>query len=155
NAIGLHGGPAIPTPTIINPFGISPTVNPVAYNQYTANGAVTKTWDTCFATLGGTAFAVDYDHSTNTPAPFDTSQNATSFWLQGKGGWHLIPSVYVFGEVDGIWQRFQNSVFNTNGYRVTGGIGADAADSLVRGEVYGGYQFQHQEGQNVPVPNIS
>jgi hypothetical protein len=155
NAIGLYGGPAIPSATIINPFGATPTINPVAYNQYTAGGSVSKTWDTWFATLTGTAFAIDYDHATNVPAPFNTSQDATSFWLQGKGGWHFVPSLYVFGEVDGIWQRFRNSVFNTNGYRVTGGLGADDPGSLIRGEFYGGYQFQHQEGQNVPVPNIS
>lgn len=156
NAIGLHGGPAIPSPTIINPFGTTPNVNPIANNQYTAGGSVTKTWDAWFATLRGSAFAIDYDHSTNIPAPFETSQNAASFWLTGKAGWHFVnPGLYVFGEADGIWQRFQNSIFNTNGYRVTGGLGTDAPDSLIRGEVYGGYQFQHQEAQNVLTPNIS
>jgi hypothetical protein len=155
NAIGLHGGPAIPSPTIINPFGTTPSINPVAYNQYTAGGSVSKTWDTWFATLTGTAFAIQYDHSNNVPAPFNTSQDAASFWATGKAGWHFVPSLYVFGEVDGIWQRFRNSVFDTNGYRVTGGLGADDPNSLIKGEVYGGYQFQHQEGQNVPVPNIS
>jgi hypothetical protein len=66
-----------------------------------------------------------------------------------------VPSLYVFGEGTGIWQRYRNSIFNTNGYRVTGGLGTDDPGSLVRGEVYGGYQFQHQESQNVPLPNIS
>ena len=155
NAIGLYGGPAIPSPTIINPFGTTPNINPIAFNQYTAGGSVSKTWDTWFATLSGTAFAIDYDHATNTPAPFNTSQDATAFWATGKVGWHFVPSLYVFGEVDGIWQRFRNSVFNTDGYRITGGLGTDDPNSLIRGEVYGGYQFQNQEGQNVPVPNIS
>jgi hypothetical protein len=155
NAIGLYGGPAIPSPTIVNPFGTTPNANPIAYNQYTAGGSVAKTWDTWFASLTGTAFAIDYDHGTNAPAPFNPSQNAASFWLQGKAGWHFVPSLYVFGEVDGILQRYQNSIFNTNGYRVLGGLGTDDPNSLVRGEVYGGYQFQHQESQNIPTPNIS
>jgi hypothetical protein len=155
NAIGLQGGPAIPSPTIVNPFGTAPSINPVAYNQYTAGGSVAKTWDTWFTTLSGTAFAIDYDHANNIPAPFQTSQDGTSFWLDGKVGWHFVPSLYVFGEGAGIWQRFNNSIFNTNGYRVTGGLGADDPNSLVRGELYGGYQFQHQESQNVPLPNIS
>ena len=155
NAIGLHGGPAIPSPTIINPFGTTPNVNPIAFNQYSAGGSVSKTWDTWFATLSGNAFAIQYDHATNVPAPFNTSQDAASFWLSGKVGWHFVPSLYAFVEGDGILQRFRNSVFNTNGYRVTGGLGTDVPDSLIRGEFYGGYQFQHQEGQNVPVPNIS
>jgi hypothetical protein len=155
NAIGLHGGPAIPSPTIINPFGTTPSINPVAYNQYTAGGSVSKTWDTWFTTLTGTAFRIQYDHANNIPEPFNTSQDATAFWLDGRVGWHFVPSLYVFGEGTGIWQRYTNSAFNTNGYRVMGGLGTDLPDSLVRGEVYGGYQFQHQEGQNVPVPNIS
>src|SRR6516162_5327736 len=155
NGIGLYGGPAIPSPTIINPFGTTPSINPVAFNQYTAGGSVRKTWDTWFATLTGTAFAIDYDHATNVPAPFNTSQDGASFWLSGKVGWHFVPSLYAFVEGDGILQRFRNSVFNTNGYRVTGGLGTDVPDSLIKGEFYGGYQFQHQEGQNVPVPNIS
>ena len=100
NAIGLHGGPAIPSPTIINPFGTTPSINPVAYNQYTAGGSVSKTWDTWFTTLTGTAFAIDYDHANNIPAPFNTSQDATAFWLDGKVGWHFVPSLYVFGEGD-------------------------------------------------------
>ena len=155
NAIGLQGGPAIPSPTIINPFGTTPTINPVAYNQYTAGGSVSKTWDTWFTTLTGNFFAIDYDHANNVPAPFNTSQDAIAVWADGKVGWHFVPSLYVYGDVAGIWQGFTNSAFNTNGYRVTGGLGTDDPNSLVRGEVYGGYQFQHQESQTVPVPNIS
>jgi hypothetical protein len=155
NAIGLHGGPAIPSPTIINPFGTTPNVNPVAYNQYNAGGSVAKTWDTWFATLTGNAFRIQYDHANNIPAPFNTSLDGSSFWLDGRVGWHFVPTIYAFVDGAGIWQRFTNSLFNTNGYRVTGGLGTDASESLVRGELYGGYQFQHQEGQNVPVPNIS
>jgi len=155
NAIGLHGGPAIPSPTIINPFGTTPNVNPVAYNQYTAGGSVAKTWDTWFATLSGNAFRIQYDHANNIPAPFNTSLDGSSYWLDGRVGWHFVPTIYAYVEGAGIWQRFTNSLFNTNGYRVTGGIGTDAQESLVRGEVYGGYQFQHQEGQTVPLPNIS
>src|SRR6516162_2508196 len=77
NAIGLHGGPAVPSPTIINPFGTTPSINPVAYNQYTAGGSVAKTWDPWFASLSVTAFRIQYDHGTNIPAPFNTSQDAT------------------------------------------------------------------------------
>jgi hypothetical protein len=155
NGIGLHGGPAIPSPTIINPFGTTPNVNPVAYNQYNAGGSVAKTWDTWFTTLTGNVFRIQYDHANNIPAPFNTSLDGSSFWLDGRVGWHFVPTIYAYVDGAGIWQRFTNSLFNTNGYRVTGGLGTDDPNSLVRGEFYGGYQFQHQEGQNVPVPNIS
>src|SRR5262249_28897155 len=78
NPIGLYGGPAIPSPTIINPFGATPTINPVAYNQYTAGGSVTKTWDPWFASLTATAFRIQYDRANNAPPPFKTSQDATA-----------------------------------------------------------------------------
>ena len=61
-----------------------------------------------------------------------------------------MPGVYAFTEVDGIWQRFNNSIFDTNGYRVLGGIGTNDKNSLIRGEVYGGYQSQHQQQQALP-----
>ena len=115
NAIGLQGGPGISSPTIINPFGTTPTINPVAYNQYTAGGSVSKTWDTWFTTLTGNFFAIDYDHANNVPAPFNTSQDAIAVWADGKVGWHFVPSLYVYGDVAGIWQGFTNSAFNTNG----------------------------------------
>jgi hypothetical protein len=155
NAIGLHGGPAIPSPTIINPFGTTPSINPVAYNQYTAGGSVAKTWDTWFTTLSGTAFRIQYDHANNIPAPFNTSQDATAVWIEGKVGWHFVPWLYAFVAADGIFQGFTKAIFNTNGYRVTTGFGTDASESLIKGEFYGGYQFQHQNSQNVPTPNIS
>ena len=50
----------------------------------------------------------------------------------------------MFGEGDGIFQRFENSVFDTNGYRVIGGLGEDDPESLFRAEIYGGYQAQQQ-----------
>jgi hypothetical protein len=40
-------------------------------------------------------------------------------------------------------------VFNTDGYRVTGGVGADDPQSLLKGEIYGGYQAQQQLANNV------
>ena len=71
-----------------------------------------------------------------------------NFWLSGRVGYNF-PSFYVFAQGDGIFQRFDNSVFNTNGYRVIGGVGTNDTSSLFKGEVYGGYQFQDQNQQNV------
>ena len=59
----------------------------------------------------------------------------------------------MFAEGDGIFQRFNNSLFDTNGYRVIGGMGWDDPKSLFRGEIYGGYQAQFQENVNgVSIP---
>ena len=151
NAIGPPATPNTSLPIILNPFGTTPGVNPIAYNQFTAAASVTKTFDQVFVTLRGTAFNIVYDHSDNIPAPFQTSHNGASFWLSGRVGYNF-PTFYMFAQGDGIFQRFDNSVFNTNGYRVIGGVGTQDPSSLFKGEVYGGYQFQHQEQQNEFTP---
>ena len=88
---------------------------------------------------------------------FQTSHDGASFWLSGRVGYNF-PTFYVFAQGDGIFQRFRNSIFDTNGYRVIGGLGTNDANSLFKGEVYGGYQAQNQQQQNVLalgfVPNV-
>jgi hypothetical protein len=156
NAIGPagQGGPAVTPPPIINPFGTTPIVNPIAYNQFTAGGSVEKTFGQGFASITATAFHIAYDHSDDVLPPFNTSHDGTAIWLTGRVGYHFVPSLYGFAEVTGVWQRFNNSIFDTNGYRILGGLGTDEPNSLVRGEVYGGYQFQHQN-QDLLVPGFS
>jgi hypothetical protein len=153
NAIGPPATPNVNLPVILNPFGTTPGVNPIAYNQFTGAASVTKTFDQAFVSVRGTAFNIVYDHSDNIPAPFQTSHDGASFWISGRVGYNFT-SFYVFGQGDGIFQRFRNSVFDTNGYRVIGGVGTQDQNSLFKGEVYGGYQFQHQEQQNVFAPGI-
>jgi hypothetical protein len=150
NAIGPSGTPQVPLPIVINPFGTSPSVNPIAYNQFTGGAAVSKTFGEGFASVTGTVFHIAFDHGDNAIPPFNTSHDSTAFWLAGRVGYHIIPTLYAFGEATGVWQRFNNSIFDTNGYRVVGGIGTDDKNNLLRGEVYGGYQFQHQQQQAIP-----
>jgi Putative beta-barrel porin 2 len=143
NAIGPTGNPPNTIPLIINPFGNTPNVNPIAYNQVTGGGAVTKEWGQFFTTLGATAYYIFYDHNDNIPFPFQTSHDGGAFWLTGRIGYRF-PSFYVFAEGSGIWQGFNNSIFNTDGYRVVGGVGTANPGSLWQAEVYGGYQAQFQ-----------
>ena len=152
SAFNFNNGAIYPTaipntniPIIINPFGTTPGVNPIAFNQFTGGASVTKAIDQFFVTLSGTAYYIAYDHSDNVPVPFQTSHNGANFWVSGRVGYHVMPQFYVFAEGDGIFQRFNNSLFDTNGYRVIGGIGSDDPNSLFRGEVYGGYQVQNQQ----------
>jgi hypothetical protein len=149
-AIGPPATPNVNIPIIINPFGTTPGVNPIAYNQFTGGAQVTKTFNQAFVTLSGTAFDIVYDHSDNIPAPFQTSHDGASFWATGRVGYNFTPSFYVFAQGDGIFQRFRNTVFDTNGYRVIGGVGSNDPKSLFRGEVYGGYWAQNQE-QSSPI----
>jgi Putative beta-barrel porin 2 len=147
-AIGpnISGSPETNIPIILNPFGTTPSVNPSAYNQYTGGASVEKDFDRAFVTLGGTVFHIQYDHTGNLPIgnPFSTSLDGTSYWATGRVGYNLTPQFYVFAESSGIFQRFNNSTFDTNGYRVIGGVGSADPQSLFRGEVFGGYQAQNQ-----------
>jgi hypothetical protein len=152
-AIG-PAGPNTNIPIIVNPFGTTPGVNPIPYNQFTTGASVTKTFDQVFVTLSGTAFYLAYDHSTDIPPPFQTSNNAASVWVSGRVGYNVMPALYIFTEGAGVFNRFQNSLFDTNGYRVIGGLGSSDPNSLFRGEIYGGYQFQHQEQQDLTGSDI-
>jgi hypothetical protein len=148
NAIGPTGNPPNTIPVIINPYGNTPYVNPIAYNQFAGGGSVTKNFGQAFATLGANAYYLVYDHNfDNTPPPIQTSHDGGSYWLSGRVGYRF-PAFYVFAEADGIWQGFNNSIFNSDGYRVIGGVGSDNPDSLWQFEVYGGYQYQRQPDQN-------
>jgi hypothetical protein len=156
NAIGPPGTPSAGIPVILNPFGTTPTVNPIAYNQFTVGGTINKTFNQAFASLGATAFYILYDSQSNLiPQPFQTSNNALSVWVSGRVGYHFLPGVYAYAEGDGIFERFQNSVFDTDGYRVTGGVGVDDPQSLLKGEIYGGYQAQQQLANDVFVTSTA
>jgi Putative beta-barrel porin 2 len=145
-AIGpnISGSPEVNIPIILNPFGTTPSVNPTAYNQFTGSASVLKNFNDAFVTLTGTAFHITFDKLDNLPVPdpFQTNQDGTSYWATGRIGYNVTPQFYVFAEGSGIFQRFSKSLFDTNGYRVTGGFGSRDPQSLFRGEIYGGYQAQ-------------
>jgi len=143
-AIGPPATPNVNIPIIINPFGNTPGVNPIAYNQFTGGAFVTKKFDQFTLTLNGTAFDIVYDHSDSVPAPFQTSHDGASFWGSARLAYNFTPAFFAFAQGDGIFQRFNSSVFNTNGYRVIGGVGSNDPNSLFRGEIYGGYWAQNQ-----------
>jgi hypothetical protein len=163
-AIGpnISGSPETNIPIVLNPFGTTPSVNPSAYNQYTGGASVFKNFgEQVFASLTGTVFHIQYDHTGNLPLgnPFSTSLDGTSYWATGRIGYNVTPQLYAFADASAIFQRFNNSTFDTNGYRVVGGVGSTGQDSLVQGEIFGGYQKQEQvngldilvDANNVPI----
>ena len=132
-----------PAPIILNPFGMTPTVNPVASNQFTGGGAVTKTVGQGFVSLGGAVAHIAFDH---TNSPFQIAEDGTIYFVTGRFGYNVTPALYVFAEPSGIFQHVNNSTtVDTSGYRVVGGIGSADPNSLFRGEIWGGYQAQHED----------
>jgi len=143
-----------PAPIILNPFGTSPSVNPVAYNQFSGGAAGTKTIGQGFITLGGDVAHIAWDH---TNSPFQIAEDGTLYRVTGRFGYNVTPQFYVFAEPSGIFQHINNSTtVDTSGYRVVGGIGSIDPNSLFRGEIWGGYQFQHEDlTTNLNIPGLN
>jgi hypothetical protein len=143
-------------PVIINPFGTTPSADAVAYNQFTGAASVRKEFGQAFATLSTSVFNIVYDRTPSSVVDdaFRTSANGTSVYTTARVGYNVMPTVFVFAEGTGIFQRFDNSLFNTNGYRVVGGVGSNNPEGFFRGEVFGGYQAQIQDAQNVTASAI-
>src|SRR5262249_25615516 len=97
NAIGAPGTPNTNIPIIVNPFGTTPGVNPIAYNQFTGTGSIAKTFDQAFVSLSATAFDIIYDHPDNVVPPFQTSHDGASYWFSARLGYNF-PQFYVFGQ---------------------------------------------------------
>src|SRR5262245_36064003 len=90
-AIGpnISGSPDTNIRIILNPFATTPSVNPSAYNQYTGGASVLKNFEQgAFASLAGTVFHIQYDHTGNLPIgnPFSTSLDGTTYWVTGRIG---------------------------------------------------------------------
>src|SRR6516162_2158741 len=114
-AIGPATVPTSSAPLFINPFGTTPGVNPIAYNQFTAAGYVTKKFgfdDRAFVTVGGAAYYLAFDHQVDLAplgplvTPFQTSHDGANYQVSGRLGYHVAPSLYVFADGSGIFQRF-------------------------------------------------
>lgn len=73
---------------------------------------------------------------------FGNYQNGLAYRGLLRGGAWLTPQIYGFVEPGVDLRRYNNSVFDSNGYRVLAGLGSDMI-GLFRGEIYGGYQVQH------------
>jgi hypothetical protein len=73
---------------------------------------------------------------------FGNYQNGFAYRGLLRGGAWITPQIYGFVEPGVDLRRYNNSIFDSNGYRILAGLGSDMI-GLFRGEVYGGYQVQH------------
>lgn len=120
----------------VAPITVSPQVNPNRFNQYSAAGSVEKRFGRAFIVVGGNVIATRFDSNN-----FATSRDGVVYTLQERTGFDITPQIYAFVDPALSWQKYSDSTRNSNGYRVTAGLGT-AGNGLWRGEVYGGYQAQ-------------
>jgi hypothetical protein len=123
----------------LNPtaVGLSPAVNPIAYNQYSATTSVQKTFGPAFLTLGGSVVDIAYD---NTAAGAPSTDGATYTGV-GRGGFWFTPALYAYAEGSVDRRHYSTGEFDSSGYRAVGGIGTDQL-GLFKGELFGGYQVE-------------
>jgi Putative beta-barrel porin 2 len=136
--------------TTLNPTGVglSPSVNPQPYNQYTGLVAVQKIFDRAFVNISGSAVDIIYDSTpTGTQSP-----NGVTYTGVGRGGFWFTPFFYAYAEGAADQRRYNTDMFNSHGYRTVGGIGTDQI-GLFRGEVYGGYQEERFESATLGTVN--
>jgi hypothetical protein len=132
----LPSTPSAPVATTV----VSPQVNSNPSNQFTGAVSVDKTFGRTF--VGLTASAVNTQNSSN--AAGMTSTNGTTYTVTERTGFYLTPQIYAFVDPSVNWQRYTDSTLNSNGYRITGGVGIREV-GIWRGEIYGGYQAQNND----------
>lgn len=124
----------------VAPVTVSPQVNPDRYNQYSAAASVNKKFGRAFVDLGFNVVSTQFDSNSGVV----TSRSGTVYTVTQRTGFDLTPRIYVFVDPAVNWQRYNDSARNSNGYRITAGIGT-AAPGLWQGEVFGGYQSQKND----------
>jgi hypothetical protein len=127
--------------TTLNPtgLGLSPTINPITYNQFAGALSGQKNFGNMFVSLGGSAVGLFYDTSTGTTV--GRSANGATYTGIGRGGIWVTPDLYAFVEGNADLRRYDLSIFDSSGYRAIGGLGSDQI-GLFRGEIFGGYQAE-------------
>jgi len=119
-------------------------LRPVYYDSFVGGASVIKSFDRIFVGLGGNFTNTQYENTKTTtgavvPQAYRDFNQPTA---SGRLGYFVTPLLYSFVEASGNWMNYYNaSTFNSEGYRVTGGLGTDRI-SLFKGEVYAGYQQQ-------------
>ena len=115
-------------------IGVAPTTNPQVYNQLTGGGNAEKRFGRAFADLGGSVVAQLYDQTSANGAPDNVVYTGST-----RGGFWMTPAFYGFVEGSGDSRNFDGGALNSDGYRVTTGVGTGRI-GLMQGEAYVGYQ---------------
>ena len=118
--------------------GLSPTTNPVSYNQITGAGSAQKNFSDGFVVGSGSIVDIMYS---NAPAP---SPDGVFYTGTVRGGYWVIPDLYVYAEGSGDSRQYATSGLSSSGYRVVGGLGSDQI-GLFRGEAYAGFEAENYQ----------
>ena len=121
----------------LNPAGVglSPTTNPLSYNQETAAGSVQKNLADGFVIGNGSVVGLEYSGATG-PSP-----NGVFFTGSVRGGYWIVPDLYLYLGGSGNSYQYATSSLSSSGYAITAGLGSDMI-GLLKGEAYAGFQSE-------------
>jgi hypothetical protein len=136
------GGPPPPpgptTPVLSASTTVSPLTNPIFYNQFTGSASMLKTFSHASVSLGLSARITKFEQNSG-----NSSQDSNTYTVPVRVSFYVTPQAYLFSDSSVDWYQYADSLQNTHGYRLTGGIGTDQGIWLV--EVYGGYQQEKND----------
>jgi len=121
---------------------------PVAYDTVEAAGAINKRFNRVWTSLGVAELWAHYQNPTIGGVPVDLNyRNGNVTVVTGRVGYVVAPLTSIFLEVAGNNRNFHVDTFDSNGYRVVGGLLLEPGKGArVRGEVYAGYMWQDYNG---------
>ncbi len=127
----------------LNPTGVglSPTTNPLSYNQFTAAGSVQKNVSDGFVIGNGSIVGLVYSGTSAASAASAPSANGVFYTGSVRGGYWIIPDLYAYVGGSGNSYQYATSSLSSDGYSITAGLGSDLI-GLFKGEAYVGFQSE-------------
>jgi Putative beta-barrel porin 2 len=129
--------------------------HPVAYDEGLQTIALNKRYGNWWSSIGGAGLEVQYQNATigsgsaiapSTPVDFGYADGGIGA-VNGRLGYVIAPSTSVFVEAAGNTRQWQVGYFNSNGYRVVGGMLFEQGQgSRLKGEAWAGYMGQDYNG---------
>ena len=118
--------------------------NPITYHQYDAALALNKRFDGWWTSTGGARSWINYEEPTIGGVPVDQSyRNGAISVLTGRLGKVVAPLTSAFVEVSGNQRDFKLDSFDSQGFRVVGGMLFEPGQGArIRGEAFAGYMQQ-------------
>jgi hypothetical protein len=136
----LYNNGSVISPSTAQVLGLQ--TGPQRSNVFTGSASGLKSFDRLFVGLAGTVVETTYDTLYTMGGPVSESyRNNVAYSVDGRLGYKITPVIYAFSQVTGNTRVVDDSLYNSQGYRIVGGLGSDRI-SLFQGEIYAGYQRQ-------------
>jgi hypothetical protein len=128
--------------------GTAIIVSPQHYDTISGSVSGVKSFDRIFVGLAGTLNGTTYDNlQQSTGSVSQSYRNNIVYDASGRLGYAVSSALYAFSQAEGNITSFNDSIYDSHGYRLVSGLGSDRL-GLFRGEIYAGYQRQFYEQQS-------